>query len=218
MTKTANGNNADRGMIAADFESLDWQKMDGLIPAIVQDSFDGRVLMQAFMNRAALEKTLVSGLVTFFSRSRQTLWTKGETSGNHLELVRIRPDCDGDCLLVQVQPAGPACHLGTDTCFDQAGKMAPDLAFLAELDQLIARRDKERPENSYTTRLFESGVKRMAQKVAEEGAETALAAAAGDADETAEEAADLIFHLLVLLRSRQNCLADVIQRLHARHN
>lgn len=217
MTKTNSENSEVHRMNTADVEKLDWQKTDGLIPAIVQDSFDGRVLMQAFMNRAALEKTLSSGLVTFWSRSRKVLWTKGETSGNQLQLIRIHPDCDGDSLLIQARPTGPVCHRGTETCFDQAESSAPDLAFLAGLERLIARRDRERPGDSYTTRLFDSGLRRIAQKVAEEGAETALAAVAGDANETIDEAADLVYHLLVLLRARELSLADVIRRLQARH-
>ena len=217
MTKPNHKNSETHGMNATDVAKLDWQKMDGLIPAIVQDSFDGRVLMQAFMNREALEKTLADGLVTFWSRSRQSLWTKGETSGNRLHLVRLSADCDGDCLLVLARPEGPACHRGTDTCFDNAESLGPGLAFLATLDSLIGQREMERPENSYTTRLFEAGVKRIAQKVAEESAETALAAVAGDKDETANEAADLVYHLLVLLRARGLCLEDVIQRLRARN-
>lgn len=217
MLKTNDASSGTYGMSGADVDALDWQKMDGLIPAIIQDAFDGRVLMQAFMNRAALDNTLADGQVTFWSRSRQSLWTKGETSGNRLRLVRIRADCDGDCLLVLAIASGPACHLGTDTCFDQGGPFAPDLAFLAALDRLIASRDEDRPENSYTTKLFESGVKRIAQKVAEEGAETALAAVAGDMDETTDEAADLVYHLLVLLRSRELSLEDVVRRLQKRH-
>ena len=199
-----------------DVAALDWQKMDGLIPAIVQDAFDGRVLMQAFMNREALESTLASKLVTFWSRSRQCLWTKGETSGNHLQLVRVLADCDNDCLLVQAMPTGPACHRGTTSCFDGSENSGPDLAFLADLERLIADRAMARPENSYTASLFESGIKRIAQKVAEEGAETALAAVADSADEVTGEAADLLYHLLVLLRARNLSLQDVISRLQDR--
>ena len=198
-------------------ENLAWEKMSGLIPAIVQDSFDGRVLMQGFMNRDALDKTFESGKVTFWSRSQQKLWTKGETSGNTLNLVDIYPDCDRDCLLIQARPNGPTCHLGTDTCFDGEGKVTPQLAFIAELEQVIAERDENRPQDSYTTTLFESGVKRIAQKVGEEGVETALAASAGDDEELLNESADLIFHLLVLLRSRNLNLASVIEVLDKRH-
>ena len=134
-------------------DELAWKKMDGLLPAIVQDAFDGRVLMQGFMNRDALSATLESGKVTFWSRSRQTLWTKGETSENYLDLVDINEDCDGDCLLVRARPEGPTCHLETDTCFDQENRVIPELAFLSELEKVLAQRDKDRPEGSYTTKL-----------------------------------------------------------------
>ena len=198
-------------------DSLSWDKMNGLIPAVVQDAFDGRVLMQAYMNPEALSKTLETGLVTFYSRSRQALWTKGETSGNHLELLSVVADCDGDCLLVLAKPTGPVCHLGTATCFDGDKPASTDLGFLADLERLIAERDRERPADSYTTHLFEEGVKRIAQKVGEEGVETALASVAGDADELKGEAADLIYHLIVLLRSRGQGLSGVIEVLQDRH-
>jgi phosphoribosyl-ATP pyrophosphohydrolase/phosphoribosyl-AMP cyclohydrolase len=197
---------------------LDWDKMDGLLPAIVQDAFDGRVLMLAYMNRAALEKTRESGRVTFWSRSRQALWTKGETSGNFLELVAIKPDCDADCLLVTARPQGPSCHRGTATCFDDESATRPRLAFLAELEALIRQRDIDRPEGSYTAQLLESGVKRMAQKVGEEGVETALAATSGNIEELLNESADLLYHLLVLLRSREVSFSAVIETLEARHS
>jgi phosphoribosyl-ATP pyrophosphohydrolase/phosphoribosyl-AMP cyclohydrolase len=199
------------------WENLAWEKMDGMIPAIVQDSLDGRVLMQGFMNQEALDVTLESGKVTFWSRSQNKLWTKGETSGNTLDLVEIHVDCDRDCLLVHARPEGPTCHLGTDSCFDGQGKVSPELAFLAELECVIAERDKTRPKGSYTTTLFESGVKRIAQKVGEEGVETALAATAGDDEELVNESADLIYHLLVLLRSRKLDLSSVIAVLRQRH-
>jgi len=199
-------------------DELAWEKMDGLLPAIVQDAFDGRVLMQGFMNKHALEVSLESGQVTFWSRSRQELWTKGEISGNTLDLVDIYPDCDGDSLLVRAHPEGPTCHLGTDTCFDGEGPVAPELAFLAELERLVKQRDRSRPEGSYTTELFLSGSKRIAQKVGEEGVETALAAVAGDDKELLNESADLIFHLLVLLRSKQLELSAVIDVLRSRHS
>ena len=198
-------------------DNLAWEKMDGLIPAIVQDFFDGRVLMQGFMNRAALEATLDTGKVTFWSRSREQIWTKGETSGHTLDLVDIHPDCDGDCLLIRAHPEGPTCHLGTLTCFDGEEKVIPELAFLTELERVIADRDKNRPEGSYTTSLLESGIKRIAQKVGEEGVETALAAAAGEDDELLNESADLIFHLLVLLRSRKLELGALVEVLKGRH-
>jgi phosphoribosyl-ATP pyrophosphohydrolase/phosphoribosyl-AMP cyclohydrolase len=200
-----------------DIETIDWVKMNFLVPAIVQDGFDGRVLMQAFMNREALEWTLSSGRVTFWSRSRQELWTKGETSGNFLELIAADVDCDRDCVLVRATPVGPVCHRGTDTCFDRQGRVQPDLAFLSELESVIRQRDVQRPEGSYTTRLLESGVKRIAQKVGEEGVETALAATTGDRDELLNESADLVFHLLVLLRSRELDLAALVSTLKARH-
>ena len=199
-------------------EELAWDKMDGLLPAIVQDAFDGRVLMQGYMNRQALEASMESGKVTFWSRSRQQLWTKGETSGKTLDLVDINPDCDGDCLLVRARPEGPTCHLGTDTCFDGEQEVIPDLAFLGTLERLIVQRDKDRPAGSYTTELFQSGNKRVAQKVGEEGVETALAGVAGDDNELLNESADLIFHLLVLLRSRQLDLNSVVEVLRSRHS
>jgi phosphoribosyl-ATP pyrophosphohydrolase/phosphoribosyl-AMP cyclohydrolase len=198
-------------------DSLAWEKMGSLIPAIVQDTFDGRVLMQGFMNEQALETTLETGKVTFWSRSREQLWTKGETSGNTLDLVDIHVDCDGDCLLVRARPEGPTCHLGTDTCFDGEGRVIPELAFLAELERVIAERDEERPEGSYTTSLLESGIRRIAQKVGEEGVETALAATAGDDEELLNESADLVYHLLVLLRSRKQELGSLIEVLKNRH-
>jgi phosphoribosyl-ATP pyrophosphohydrolase/phosphoribosyl-AMP cyclohydrolase len=200
-----------------DIDRLEWQKMDGLLPAIVQDAFDGRVLMQAFMNPDALARSLDSGSVTFWSRSRQQLWTKGETSGNTLKLVQVHADCDGDCLLVMAIPAGPTCHRNTDTCFDHDLAVTPGLSFLAGLERLIAEREKERPEGSYTTRLFEAGVKRIAQKVGEEGVETALAAVAGDREELVNESADLLYHLLVLLRASGTDLSEITAVLRARH-
>ena len=205
-----------------DIDELAWQKMDGLLPAIVQDAFDGRVLMQAYMNREALQTSLESGRVTFWSRSRQALWSKGETSGNTLELVAVHADCDADCILVLANPHGPSCHRGTDTCFDGAlsdhgQRVAPDLSFLAGLERLIQEREVQRPKDSYTTKLFEAGVKRIAQKVGEEGVETALAATSGDKEELANESADLLYHLLVLLRARNLSLADVVETLKSRH-
>ena len=201
-----------------DINALQWQKMDGLIPAIVQDAFDGRVLMQAFMNREALACSLDIGNVTFWSRSRNTLWTKGETSGNTLQPVAIHADCDNDCLLILAIPSGPACHRNTDTCFDSdQHKVMPELAFLASLERLVTRREAERPEGSYTTKLFEAGVKRIAQKVGEEGVETALAAVVSDRDELVNESADLLYHLLVLLRASGLGLSDVTTVLSSRH-
>jgi len=198
-------------------DDLAWDKQGGLIPAIVQDAFDGRVLMQGYMNRDALKITFESGQVTFWSRSRQQLWTKGETSGHYLDLVDIQPDCDSDCLLIRARQEGPTCHLGLATCFDVEGKVFPELAFLAELERVIAQRGEKRPPGSYTTKLLESGVQRMAQKVGEEGVETALAAVAGSDEDLLNESADLIYHLMVLLYNRKLDLGSVVEVLRSRH-
>lgn len=199
-----------------DLDTLDWQKGEGLLPAIVQHADSGVVLMLGFMNREALAATRDSGKVTFYSRTKQRLWTKGETSGHVLELVSVHIDCDNDTLLVLARPHGPVCHRLTPTCFDTAAR--PAVAFLAELDQLVAQRERDRPAGSYTTKLFEAGTRRIAQKVGEEGVETALAAVAQGEDELLGEAADLIYHLLVLLRSRGRGLDDVLRVLRARHS
>ncbi|MCF6263796.1 MAG: bifunctional phosphoribosyl-AMP cyclohydrolase/phosphoribosyl-ATP diphosphatase HisIE [Xanthomonadales bacterium] len=198
-----------------DINSLDWEKMQQLIPAIVQDSFDGRVLMQGYMNPAALKHTLKCNKVSFWSRSRQALWTKGETSGNYLKLKSIYSDCDNDCLLVLAEPVGPSCHTGADTCFDN--NSTPELAFVASLERLINTRKNDLPAGSYTTELFNSGIKRIAQKVGEEGVETSLAAVAGDDQELLNEAADLMFHLLVLLQARGLTLKKAMAILKSRH-
>ena len=200
-----------------DIDEMAWQKMDGLLPAIVQDAFDGRVLMQGYMNRESLQYSLDHGRVTFWSRSREELWTKGDTSGNTLDLVAVHADCDRDCLLVLAIPDGPSCHLNTDSCFDSNTAVIPQLAFLASLERLVCERDEQRPEGSYTTDLLAAGVKRIAQKVGEEGVETALAATAGNEEELLNESADLIYHLLVLLRARNTGLSKVISVLQARH-
>ena len=194
-----------------DIESLAWDKQDGLLPVIVQDATSLRVLMLGYMNRDALAATLACGKVTFFSRSKQRLWMKGETSGNVLELVGVATDCDADTLLVQAHPHGPTCHLQRSSCFTEAPGDA-----LAELDALIATRERERPDGSYTTKLFAEGVRRIAQKVGEEGVETALAAVAQDDEALLGEAADLLYHLAVLLRARGLSLADARQVLAAR--
>lgn len=196
-------------------DQLDWAKGDGLLPAIVQHAHTGEVLMLGYMNAEALEATQRTGRVTFFSRSKQRLWSKGESSGHVLELESIRADCDADTLLVTAIPHGPTCHTGTSSCFGET--VRPPLGFLAELEALVARRHAERPEGSYTTRLFEGGVRRIAQKVGEEGVETALAGVAQGDEELLGEAADLVFHLTVLLRSRGLSLADVVNLLAARH-
>ncbi len=186
-----------------------------LLPAIVQHWQDGRVLMLGYMNRQALEATQATGKVTFYSRSKRRLWTKGETSGNVLELRQVHVDCDADTLLLLAAPSGPTCHRGTDTCFGDAA--APALAFLGQLDVLIAQRHDERPRDSYTAQLFAAGTRRIAQKVGEEGVETALAAVAQDVDAMLDESADLMYHLLVLLHARDHRLADAVARLRARH-
>ncbi len=195
-----------------DWSALAWSKQDGQVPAIVQDARNGRVLMLGYMNREAVAATQASGKVTFFSRSKQRLWTKGESSGHFLGLVSMEADCDNDTLLVQAIPQGPTCHLQRASCF--AGAPAN---FLADLDHLIATRERERPESSYTTRLFESGLRRIAQKVGEEGVETSLAAVTQDDDALLGESADLVYHLLVLLRARGLSLADCLGVLEKRH-
>ena len=202
----------------ADIERIDWNKDDGLVPAIVQHAGSGSVLMLGYMNRAALAATLERARVVFFSRSKQRLWEKGETSGNHLQLVELRADCDADTLLIAALPAGPVCHTGAASCFgDEALTAAAALSFLLELEQLIARRIAESPAGSYTARLYADGVRRVAQKVGEEGLEVALAGA-GESDEALlAECADLLYHLLLLLRSRDLPLAAVIEELRRRH-
>ena len=195
-----------------DPDSLAWKKQDGLLPAIVQDAGNGRVLMLGYMDRAALERTLELGKVTFFSRSRQALWTKGESSGNTLELLSLEADCDGDTLLVQARPRGPTCHLQRASCFPAA-----PADFLGDLDTLVAARERERPAGSYSTNLFEAGVRRIAQKVGEEGVETALAGVVQDDAALLGEAADLVYHLVVLLRARELGWADVAATLERRH-
>jgi phosphoribosyl-ATP pyrophosphohydrolase/phosphoribosyl-AMP cyclohydrolase len=196
---------------------LDWSKGDGLLPAIVQHALTGEVLMLGYMNAEALAQTEASGHVTFYSRSKQRLWTKGESSGHVLVLKSIRIDCDADTLLVQAEPHGPTCHTGTSSCFGERSDVRPPLGFLAELDALVAQRHAERPEGSYTTKLFDGDIRRIAQKVGEEGVETALAAVVQGDEELLGEAADLIFHLTVVLRARGLSLADVAGVLSARH-
>jgi phosphoribosyl-ATP pyrophosphohydrolase/phosphoribosyl-AMP cyclohydrolase len=201
-----------QGMI--DPSTLAWEKMEGLLPAIVTDAADGTVLMLGYMNRPALEATLADGLVTFFSRSRNKLWRKGETSGNLLGLVGLRTDCDRDALLVTAKPHGPTCHLGTRSCFEAEAEGA---AWLGTLERIVAERAAASPDDSYTARLLAAGPAKAAQKVGEEGVEVALAAVSRDSDGLAEEAADLLFHLLVVLRSRDISITEVIDRLRSRH-
>ncbi|MBW1214744.1 bifunctional phosphoribosyl-AMP cyclohydrolase/phosphoribosyl-ATP diphosphatase HisIE [Pantoea allii] len=193
---------------------LDWEKTQGMMPVIVQHSVSGEVLMHGYMNQDALKKTLQDGNVTFFSRTKNRLWTKGETSGHFLQVVSITPDCDNDTLLVLANPIGPTCHLGTSSCFSPA---APDWTFLYQLEQLLVSRKSADPDSSYTAKLYASGTKRIAQKVGEEGVETALAATVNDREELTNEASDLIYHLLVLLQDQALDFSTIISNLRARH-
>ena len=194
---------------------IDWKKTAGLVPAIVQDVATLQVLMLGYMNAAALKQTLRTKRVTFFSRTKNRLWTKGETSKNFLHFVSLAVDCDNDTLLVMARPDGPTCHRGTPSCFGDGG--ATGAGFLAHLDQVVAARLKSGDKQSYTVRLAKEGVARVAQKVGEEGVETALAALRSNRKEFAGEAADLLFHLIVLLRVKKLGLADAIAVLEKRH-
>lgn len=193
---------------------LDWEKVDNLMPAIIQHAVSGEVLMLGYMNQEALGVTQSSGKVTFYSRTKERLWTKGETSENYLNVVSITPDCDNDTLLVLVNPVGPTCHKGNNSCFHPA---ETDWAFLYQLEELLASRKTADPESSYTAKLYASGTKRIAQKVGEEGVETALAATVNDRFELKNEASDLIYHLLVLLQDQDLNLSAVIENLRQRH-
>ena len=190
--------------------------MNGLVPAIIQDNTTRNVLMLGYMSREAFEKTLATGKVTFWSRSRNCLWTKGETSGNFLNLVDIKVDCDNDTLLVRVNPSGPACHLGTDTCWGETNDANP-LLFLTELQDFINKRHEEMPEGSYTTSLFKDGLNRMAQKVGEEALETVIEATNGTNDRLIYEASDMFYHLIVLLTSKGLRIEDIAKELKERH-
>jgi phosphoribosyl-ATP pyrophosphohydrolase/phosphoribosyl-AMP cyclohydrolase len=201
-----------------DLSKLSWEKGDGLLPAVVQHARTGAVLMLGYVDREALERMLDSRRVVFFSRSRGKLWMKGETSGNTLSLVNVSADCDGDALLVLAEPAGTVCHEGTPTCFpSQPSVPAQQLAFLASLEAIILRRIAERPEGSYTADLLSEGFLRVAQKFGEEALELALAGAAQTDDRVVAEAADAVFHLLLVLRSRGLSLNQVVRELEARH-
>ena len=180
---------------------IDFEKMDGLVPAIIQDATTKNVLMLGFMNEEAYKKTIETGHVTFWSRSRQTLWTKGETSGHFLNLVSIKNDCDNDTLLVRVNPVGPTCHTGTDTCWGEDNETSPIL-FLTELQDFIDKRKKEMPEGSYTTSLFNKGINKISQKVGEEALETVIEATNGTDEHLVYEASDLLYHLLVMLTAK----------------
>ena len=195
---------------------MDFEKLNGIIPAIIQDSKTDRVLMLGFMNPEALKKTKDEGKVTFFSRTKQRLWTKGEESGNFLHVDEILEDCDNDTLLIRVRPEGPVCHTGNDTCFNQEN--LGGLAFLSRLQALIHQRKEEMPENSYTTSLFEAGINKIAQKVGEEAVELVIEAKDTNDDLLLGEAADLVYHLMVLLSARNYGLNDVAGILEQRHS
>lgn len=197
---------------------LDWDKGDGLIPAVVQDATTGQVLMVGYMNRESLLATVQTGNVTFFSRSKGRIWVKGETSGHFLKLVSIAPDCDDDSVLVLANPIGPTCHEGTQSCFgDTVSSKARHLSFLATLEDVIAQRIAEKPEGSYTARIWAQGPTRIAQKVGEEGVEVALAAVTQEDDRLLSESADLLFHLTLLLKSRNLSLTQAVKELEQRH-
>jgi phosphoribosyl-ATP pyrophosphohydrolase/phosphoribosyl-AMP cyclohydrolase len=195
--------------------TIDFEKSGGLIPAIIQDNITSKVLMLGYMNAEALEKTNATGNVTFYSRSKNRLWTKGEESGNFLKLVSLAIDCDNDTLLVKVNPVGPVCHTGNDTCWNESNQ--GDIAFLNYLQKFIEQRYNEMPEGSYTTTLFNKGVNRMAQKVGEEAVETVIEATNGTEEGFLYEASDLVYHLIVLLRSKGYSLDDIGRELKKRH-
>ena len=195
--------------------SIDFDKMDGLVPAIIQDADTAKVLMLGFMNREAYDKTMETGKVTFYSRTRNRLWTKGEESGNFLHVVSVKADCDRDTLLIQVHPVGPVCHTGTDTCWGE--KNEQPVMFLKELQDFINVRHTEMPEGSYTTSLFRSGVNKMAQKVGEEAVETVIEACNGTDDRLIYESDDLLYHLIVLLTSKGYSIEDIARELKERH-
>lgn len=205
-------------MKLADIDGLDWDKGAGLLPAVVQHSRSGVVLMVGYMNREALAETLRGGRVVFYSRTKRRLWLKGETSGHFLTVDSVTGDCDHDALLIGAQPAGPVCHTGDPTCFHgQPASAASGLAFLDSLEQVIAQRMAEQPEGSYTARLLSQGARRVAQKVGEEGLEVALAAVAEDSEHLVSESADLLYHLLLMLKSRNLSLREVVSELEKRH-
>ena len=195
---------------------MDFEKMNGLVPAIIQDAVTQKVLMLGFMNREAYQKTVEIGQVTFYSRTKQRLWTKGEESGNFLNVVDIKSDCDDDTLLIQVHPVGPVCHTGTDTCWGEENRQP--VMFLKELQEFISRRHAEMPEGSYTTSLFQSGVNKMAQKVGEEAVETVIEACNGTNERLIYEGADLLYHLIVLLTSKGLSIEDLANELIERHS
>lgn len=195
---------------------LDFNKMNGLIPAIIQDDDTNKVLMLGYMNEEAYNKTIDTGKVTFFSRTKNRLWTKGEESGNFLHVVSVKEDCDKDTLLIKVNPVGPVCHTGTDTCWGE--KNQEDIMFLKHLQNFIDKRKAEMPEGSYTTSLFESGINRMAQKVGEEAVEMIIEATNGTDDRMIYEGSDMIYHLIVMLTSKGYRIEDLVKELKVRHS
>jgi phosphoribosyl-ATP pyrophosphohydrolase/phosphoribosyl-AMP cyclohydrolase len=196
---------------------LNFNKLAGeLLPAVIQDNTTDKVLMVGFMNKEAYDKTVSTGLVTFFSRTKNRLWTKGEESGNFLKVVTIQPDCDQDTLLIKVNPVGPVCHTGSDTCWGEENK-AEDILFLKHLQDFIDKRKREMPQGSYTTTLFEDGLNRMAQKVGEEAIETVIEAMAGNDERLLYEASDLVYHLIVLLSHKGYRIEDIARELKKRH-
>ncbi len=198
-------------------DSLAWDKGDGLLPAVVQDADSGTVLMLGYMNRESLRATLQDKRVTFFSRSKNRLWTKGETSGHFLDVVSVQADCDRDSLLITADPKGPTCHTGAQSCFGDVLTDAQGVSFLTRLEAVIGQRIRDRPDGSYTARLWSEGPTRIAQKVGEEGVEVALAAVTQPDDRLIGESADLLFHLALLLKSRNLSLADAVKELEQRH-
>lgn len=194
---------------------LDFNKMNGLVPAIIQDAETAKVLMLGYMNQEAYDKTIKTGLVTFYSRTRQRLWTKGEESGNFLDVVSIKEDCDQDTLLIQVHPRGPVCHTGTDTCWGEVN--SEPVMFLKELQLFIQKRHEEMPEGSYTTSLFQSGINKMAQKVGEEAVETIIEATNGTNERLIYEGSDLLYHLIVMLTAKGLSIEDLACELEERH-
>jgi phosphoribosyl-AMP cyclohydrolase / phosphoribosyl-ATP pyrophosphohydrolase len=204
-----------KNTLPKEFEGIDFKKyMDGLVPAIVQDAVTNVVLMLGFMNEGALQKTRETGLVTFYSRSRECLWTKGETSNNYLHLVDIKADCDNDTLLIKANPDGPVCHTGADTCFNEKNR-GDD--FLFELEKIISERKKNPTEQSYTSSLFKKGINAIAQKVGEEAVELVIESKDNDAEKFKNEAADLLFHYMILLEAKDCHLDDIIAVLRGRH-
>ncbi|SHF28023.1 phosphoribosyl-ATP pyrophosphatase /phosphoribosyl-AMP cyclohydrolase [Mariniphaga anaerophila] len=201
----------------SEIEKIDFNKLNGLVPAVIQDNSTQKVLMVGFMNREALEKTEELGKVTFFSRTKNRLWTKGEESGNFLNVVSILVDCDNDTLLIKANPVGPVCHTGADTCFFETNKES-GIEFLSYLQDFIDKRKKEMPEGSYTTSLFKEGVRRISQKVGEEAVETIIGAMANDDENFIYESSDLIYHLIVLLSHKGYRLDDIARELKRRHS